>query len=268
MVPPDVTASRPDPGRAVSVFSMRSHTMRGRSSANSSEGYRPDSMSSTPSRALRGSSAKGAARRTTSSSRSTGQSSMAAMATTCCARTSSGFRGYRRDSMAPARIRSTTTAHSTRSPRNFGNRTPRLGSPTLWPDRPTRCMPLATEGGGSTWITRSTAAMSIPSSSELVATTAGRRPCFSASSIWSRCSRLTDPWWALAISSPASSFSLAVRRSASRLELAKTMVERWARTSSTRRRSMAGHALVRSSGSGMGPDIPEWPYGMAGPQAG
>ena len=41
-----------------------------------------------------------------------------------------------------------------------------------------RCSPLATLPGDSTWQTRSTAPMSIPSSSDAVATTAVRSPCF------------------------------------------------------------------------------------------
>ena len=45
----------------------------------------------------------------------------------------------------------------------------------------------------STCTTRSIAPMSIPSSSELVATSAGNRPAFSASSISTRCSRASDP---------------------------------------------------------------------------
>ncbi|CAB4914452.1 unannotated protein [freshwater metagenome] len=77
------------------------------------------------------------------------------------------------DSIWPAFIRSATTADCTRSPRNFGNSTPRLTAPTWWPARPTRCSPAATFGGDSTWMTRSTAPMSMPSSREEVATTAG-----------------------------------------------------------------------------------------------
>ena len=75
--------------------------------------------------------------------------------------------------MAPTRIRSTTTADSIRSPRWLGKNTPREVAPTWWPARPTRCSPLATDGGASTWTTMSTAPMSIPSSSEEVATTQG-----------------------------------------------------------------------------------------------
>src|SRR2546430_1757187 len=59
-------------------------------------------MSSTPSNALRGSSANGAARRMTRSRSSTPQSSIAVMATTCCATMSSGFRGKRSGSTEPA----------------------------------------------------------------------------------------------------------------------------------------------------------------------
>ena len=58
----------------------------------------------------------------------------------------------------------------------------------------------ATLGGDSTWTTRSTAPMSMPSSRLEVATTAGSRPDFSASSIWARSSLETDPWCARTIS--------------------------------------------------------------------
>ena len=122
------------------------------------------------------------------------------MATTCCARTSSGLRGYVVASMPPSTIRSATTAHCTRSPRYFGRITPVLTAPTWCPARPTRCRPDATDGGDSTCTTRSTAPMSMPSSRLDVATTAGSRPDFSASSISDRCSRDTLPWWARAIS--------------------------------------------------------------------
>ena len=53
-------------------------------------------------------------------------------------------------------------------------------------------------GGASTWTTRSTAPMSMPSSRLEVATTAGSRPDFSASSTIARCSRDTEPWCAAA----------------------------------------------------------------------
>src|SRR5262245_24812878 len=143
-------------------------------------------------------------------------------------------------------MRSITTAHSTRSPRNLGRTTPRLTAPTWCPARPMRCSPAATEGGDSTWATRSTAPMSMPSSSELVATTAGRRPALRSSSMTLRCSRLTEPWWARASPPPAISLRRAQTRSASRRELANTIVERCPRTSSTRRSSMCGQMLARA----------------------
>ncbi len=76
-----------------------------------------------------------------------------------------------------------TTVDWTRSPWYFGKKMPRDSSPTLCPARPVRCSPLATEGGDSTWMTRSTAPMSMPSSRLEVATTAGSVPALSASSI-------------------------------------------------------------------------------------
>ena len=47
--------------------------------------------------------------------------------------------------------------------------------------------------GDSTWQTRSTAPMSMPSSSDAVATTAASSPCFNASSVPRRSSRLRLP---------------------------------------------------------------------------
>ena len=118
---------------------------------------------------------------------------MATQATICCAATSSGLAGMRNSSMAPERIRWTTTALVSRSDRYFGRRTPVETAPTWCPARPTRWSPEATDGGASTWITRSTAPMSIPSSRLDVATTARSRPVFRSSSMWARCSLLTDP---------------------------------------------------------------------------
>ncbi len=271
IVPPLVTASRCAPGRPRTVPASRSHTSRGRSSANSSEGYRPDSMSSTPDRAESGSEANGAARRTSAPMPSTGHSSTAAMATICCASTSSGLRGMRSSSMAPARIRSATTVAASRSPRNFGNRTPRETSSTRCPARPTRCRPPATDGGDSTCTTRSTAPMSIPSSRLDVATTQGSRPSLSSVSIRARSLLDTEPWWARATTlpapllcpdwpitsagtgpagapapprsarppprrAPASSFNRAHSRSATRRELQNTIDER---CDSTRSRTLS-----------------------------
>ena len=54
--------------------------------------------------------------------------------------------------------------------------TPSLTASTWWLARPMRCMPLATDGGASICTTRSIAPMSMPSSSDEVATSAGIRP--------------------------------------------------------------------------------------------
>ena len=203
----------------------------------------------------------GALRLASAKRSSTCQASSAVAATTCWASTSRGLVGTRSDSIAPVRIRSTATAVWARSPRCLGKSTPRETSPTWWPARPTRWSALATLGGDSIWTTRSTAPMSMPSSRLLVATTQGSRPRLRSSSISARCSLDTEPWWALAIdllgrrrrrlartgpspaaggrrcvveASPTSpparsvaiSLSRAVSRSASRRELAKTIVER------------------------------------------
>src|SRR5450756_2711363 len=140
----------------------------------------------------------GAARRTTVLSSSTVQSCIATMATTCWASTSSGLAGTCSSSIAPTRIRPAVTAEGTRSPRWVGKSTPRETAPTWWPARPTRCRPEATDGGAPTWITRSTAPMSMPSSRDDVATTAGRWPDLSSVSVRVRSARLIDPWWARA----------------------------------------------------------------------
>ncbi len=150
------------------------------------------------SNADRGSVANGAARRTSSNHSSTSHSSSAAAAMVCWASMSSGFVG---------------TAHAPRSrPEHaLGDHggVQQVGpvlrehdaleiSPTWCPARPMRCSPLATDGGDSTCITRSTAPMSMPSSRLDVATTQRSRPDFRSSSTSARCSLLTEPWWARA----------------------------------------------------------------------
>ena len=77
--------------------------------------------------------------------------------------------------------------------------------------------------------------MSIPSSSDEVATTALSSPRLRASSIRTLCSRDTDPWWDRLISSPASGLISPQMRSAKRRELANRMVERWVWMSSSKR---------------------------------
>ena len=116
-----------------------------------------------------------------------------------------------------------------------------------------RCIPLAIDGGASIWMTRSIAPMSMPSSSDDVATSAGSFPDFSASSISMRCERAMDPWCACTSVSPASSLSAAAMRSASRRELTKMSVERCARISSSRRGWMAGQIDARDGADEAGP---------------
>ena len=65
-----------------------------------------------------------------------------------------------------------------------------------WPARPMRCRPRLTAPGDSTWMTRSTAPMSMPSSRLAVATMPRSSPRFSSSSMTTRCSRASEPWWA------------------------------------------------------------------------
>src|SRR5688572_4589558 len=86
-----------------------------------------------------------------------------------------------------------TAAQATRSPRNFGKMMPALVAPAWWPERPMRWSPLATEGGASICTTRSMAPMSMPSSSEDVATSALMRPALSRSSTSLRDSRASEP---------------------------------------------------------------------------
>jgi len=178
---------------------------------------------------------------------------MTVMATICCARTSSGLRGMSVASMAPSCIRRVTTAVSSRSPRYFGKMTPLLGAPTWWPARPTRCRPRATLVGLSTWMTRSTAPMSMPSSSELVATSAGSRPALSSSSMARRCSRAMLPWCARTSSSPARSLRRCASRSARRRLFVNTIVLRWERMSSRIAGWIDGQMLDRASAATAGP---------------
>ena len=187
------------------------------------------------------------------SSSSTLNRSPMVIATSCWARTSSGLRGRTVCSIDPSCMPFTTTAVSRRSPRYLGKITPFDGSPTWCPARPMRWRPRATDVGLSTWITRSTAPMSIPSSRLLVATRAGRRPALSSSSISRRCSLAMLPWWARTSSSPASSLSRWARRSARRRLLTNTMVLRCSRMSCRIRGWIAGQMLVLRSPPRTGP---------------
>ena len=81
--------------------------------------------------------------------------------------------------------------------------------------------------------------MSMPSSSDEVATSARSAPAFSRSSISTRCGRAIEPWCERTSVSPASSLRAPASRSASRRLLTKMSVERCARISSSSRGWMA-----------------------------
>ena len=73
-------------------------------------------------------------------------------------------------SRSPERTARSSAMHSTRSSRDAGNTRP-FGVPaTVCPDRPTRCSSVAMRCGDPIWQTRSTWPMSMPSSSDAVAT--------------------------------------------------------------------------------------------------
>ena len=74
----------------------------------------------------------------------------------------------------------------------------------------------------------------------------GSMPPLSASSTSTRCSRASEPWWARAISSSASSFSVAASRSALRRLLTNTIVERCVRIRSSSTGWIEGQIEERS----------------------
>ena len=189
----------------------------------------------TSSKCSRASSRYGYAPRQRSNSSSSDQDSHADSATVCCASTSSGCGIMTSRSSSPSFTARRSAAHSTRSSRESGNRRP-LGVPrTVWPDRPTRCRKVEIHRGEPIWHTRSTCPMSIPSSSDAVATSAFRLPARSRSSALSRASLERLPWWAVTASSPSRSVSRAASRSAIRRVLTKTSVVLWASIDSVSR---------------------------------
>ena len=98
-------------------------------------------------------------------------------ATICCARMSSGAFGISQR-VESRRCESRGRAPRTRSARRASSRKRRPSgfAPTQWPERPMRCSATAIARGEPSWTTRSTEPMSMPSSSEAVATTARSSP--------------------------------------------------------------------------------------------
>ena len=78
--------------------------------------------------------------------------------------------GTTRRSNSPRRTASSSAAHSTSSSRDSGNSLPLEVPPTECPARPTRCKNALIERVEPIWQTRSTSPISMPSSSEAVAT--------------------------------------------------------------------------------------------------
>ena len=93
-----------------------------------------------------------------------------------CASRSRGPSTIRVSSRSPVSTHLTVAAASSRSFPWDAKRMPRLVWPTPWPARPIFCRAEAMEKGVCTRITWSSAPTSMPSSRELVATMAGRRP--------------------------------------------------------------------------------------------
>ena len=126
-------------------------------------------------------------------------------ATICWARMSSGATGGEMASRLPARTPASRAQHSTSSSRVMGKRRP-LGRPPRWcPERPTRCRKVAMLRGEAIWHTSSTGPMSMPSSSDAVATRARSSPARSRVSTRSRRSLDRLPWWEATTSSPSRS---------------------------------------------------------------
>ena len=150
----------------------------------------------TRSNCSRGRVAYGAARRTTAYRSSAFQVSEATVETITWASASRALVMGRSGSMSRAAIAEATTAASRKSWAWVGNRSPRLTSPTRCPARPTRCSADAIDGGDCTSTTWSRSPMSMPISSEFVATMAFSSPSFRRRSTSVRISRARDPWWA------------------------------------------------------------------------
>ena len=82
-------------------------------------------------------------------------------------------------SSSPRRTASSSAVHSTSSSRDSGKSRAFGTPPTWWLARPARCRNVAIERGEPSWHTRSTSPMSMPSSSDAVATSTLSSPRFS-----------------------------------------------------------------------------------------
>ena len=151
-------------------------------------------------------------------------SSAAASAMSCWTKMSSGACGGSMASSRPWCTAPMRASDSMSSSRVRGHRRP-LGVPwRLWLERPTRWRKVAMLRGEPTWHTSSTGPMSMPSSSEAVATRALRSPALRRRSVRMRRSVDKEPWWAATASSPRRSASWWAMRSERRRVLTNTMV--------------------------------------------
>ena len=94
-----------------------------------------------------------------------------------------------------SRTASIAARHSSTSKRLAGTRIAALGSSSRWLARPMRWISRLAPFGAPTCSTRSTAAQSMPRSSDEVATTARSPPRAMAASTLRRCSGARLPWW-------------------------------------------------------------------------
>ena len=148
------------------------------------------------------------------------------MATICWASTSSGLGGMHNTSNSQRRIASNKAKHSIKSSRLVGNSRPLGIPPRKCPDRPTRCSNVPMEPVVPNWQTKSTSPISMPNSSDAVATNALSFPSFKRHSADRRCSRAKLPWWEVTFSSPMRSLRARAKRSAIRRVLTKMSVVR------------------------------------------
>ena len=116
--------------------------------------------------------------------------------------------------------------------------------PTWWLARPARCRKVAIERGEPSWQTSSTSPMSMPSSSEAVATSTFSSPFFRRCSAFRRSSFAILPWWAMTFSAPSSSDRWRAARSAMRRVLTKMSVVRCSRAIRASRAYTCCHTSV------------------------
>src|SRR5579884_1376935 len=120
----------------------------------------------------------------------------------CCARISSGASGTAMESSSLWRMARTSAAHSNNSSRVVAKNLPFGDASRQCPERPILWRATAIDRGEPIWQTRSTVPISIPNSSEAVATSTRNSPALSFFSAASRSLRERLPWCAPTASAP------------------------------------------------------------------